>query len=288
MTLAEETNDEEERLSAAIDADDAEAAARAIDDGARIGNGGMAIYSAIANEAHSCLKMMAERVGFERIGTEGIRYALACGNPDSIRTLLAAGSPLHDVGGEPILQAAARNASNRNGMAERSLECLAVLAEADKDRIDMREDLNGHSPLHLAIGNPEAARVLLEAGANPDAPDFGGETPLHRAARIGREGSADMLLRHGADPNASDGRGVAPLHIAVTEEDRRMVMTLLSHGADPSAKTRAGMTAIDFARSRSPEIRQLVESAAERKILEDAAARKGVAQQRSERSELRI
>ena len=55
--------------------------------------------------------------------------------------------------------------------------------------------------------------LLLEAGADPDAVQRGGWTPLHSAAHIGDARTVELLLARGADPAALDdeGRSVADM-----------------------------------------------------------------------------
>lgn len=50
----------------------------------------------------------------------------------------------------------------------------------------------------------ERYRFLLEAGADVNAKDKGGHTPLHWACITGRVDVARLLLDHGADPNARE------------------------------------------------------------------------------------
>ncbi len=50
----------------------------------------------------------------------------------------------------------------------------------------------------------ERYRLLLDAGADVNAKDRGGHTPLHRACSSGRVDVARLLLDHGADPNARE------------------------------------------------------------------------------------
>jgi hypothetical protein len=56
------------------------------------------------------------------------------------------------------------------------------------------------SPLHWAImrGHPRAAQVLLECGANPNAEDGSGWTPLKSAATQNRMDLCSLLIKHGA------------------------------------------------------------------------------------------
>ncbi|MEA2705073.1 MAG: uncharacterized protein QOD63_3018 [Actinomycetota bacterium] len=57
-------------------------------------------------------------------------------------------------------------------------------------------------PLHAATAarNAEAVTLLLNAGADPDARQQGGWTPLAAARHAGQDAIADILLAHGADP----------------------------------------------------------------------------------------
>lgn len=69
--------------------------------------------------------------------------------------------------------------------------------------------------LHSAVSRLQAdvARILLEAGANPDVRQSAGWTPLHAAAMNGDLASVELLLAAGADPAATneEGRSVAEL-----------------------------------------------------------------------------
>ena len=77
---------------------------------------------------------------------------------------------------------------------------------------------DGWTPLHLAafFGHLDAARLLLDAGADVDAVSQNSlaNTPLH-AATAGRHSDvALMLIERGANPHAVDSGGYSPLQIA--------------------------------------------------------------------------
>jgi ankyrin repeat protein len=63
--------------------------------------------------------------------------------------------------------------------------------------------------LHAALAGPapEIAQSLIEAGADVNAVQQDGVTPLMEAASAGQLELVRLLLEHGADPNAKDGKG---------------------------------------------------------------------------------
>jgi cytohesin len=57
-------------------------------------------------------------------------------------------------------------------------------------------------------------RLLLEAGADPNARQEGGFMPLHAAAQNGDRESAEALLERGADASAATDDGTTPAQLA--------------------------------------------------------------------------
>ena len=93
---------------------------------------------------------------------------------------------------------------------------------------------------------------MLKEGADPNAPDENGDTPLHLAvSRCGRKFAVlDIvyaLLEHGARPNAYNPAGATPLHLAAAKTDDATVWTLLEHYADPLARDPRGQTPLHYA-----------------------------------------
>lgn len=86
-------------------------------------------------------------------------------------------------------------------------------------------------------GERDTVVRLLDAGADPNAWDEHGLTPLYLAARMGHAETVDVLLARGADPNARGKSGQTPLHGAAAQNQVEVARRLLAAGADVLALT---------------------------------------------------
>lgn len=92
--------------------------------------------------------------------------------------------------------------------------------------VNARND-EGITPLHLAL-YPEVAACLLDHGAPIQCASDNGSTPLHTQVADGEErlDVIELLLERGADRNAKDYYGLTPLDIAVKREEREIIELL--------------------------------------------------------------
>lgn len=96
--------------------------------------------------------------------------------------------------------------------------------------------------------NPTIVRLLLQAGADPNAPEDDGLLPLHQGARNSNPMVVSHLLDAGADLNARDNEGYTALHWAAAQSGNgRVVKALLDRGADPFAESNDGRTPLHSA-----------------------------------------
>jgi ankyrin repeat protein len=89
-----------------------------------------------------------------------------------------------------------------------------------------------------------AVSSLLDQGADVDARNSAGQTPLLAAAQNGHVKAMEILLSRGADVDAQDDRGRTALMVAAGADDVKMVKLLLSKGVKVNLKDESGFTAL--------------------------------------------
>jgi len=136
----------------------------------------------------------------------------------------------------------------RTGQQENAGALCALLIEAGAE-VDAPASFN-RTPLLLAAmgGHPAVARQLLAAGADLGVRDDLRMTVLHYAAYGGRGELVELLLGQGADLEAQAELAFTPLHTAAERGHTGAVEALLAHGADPQARTHDGSTPAAIAR----------------------------------------
>jgi hypothetical protein len=125
-----------------------------------------------------------------------------------------------------------------------------------------REDSGrGYSPLLWASrnGHVEAVRLILEAGADPNA-DVGDENPLRAAVWRGSLAAARLLIDHGADTQINSEDGGTLLQVAdawadkdVEDELRRWAAPVDGEEVRCRRESRSDGTELIVVEVRSPD-----------------------------------
>jgi len=104
---------------------------------------------------------------------------------------------------------------------------------------------------------------MLGKGADPNAGDAKGDTPLIIVSRIGYTEAAKTLLAFNARVDLANKLGETPLIVAVQGRHPQTVSLLLERGANPDkADHAAGYSARDYAKQdrRTAELLRLIET----------------------------
>ncbi|HVK12418.1 MAG TPA: ankyrin repeat domain-containing protein [Gemmataceae bacterium] len=217
-----------------------------------------------------------------RAGEAPLTVALDVGFDDAVLAMIDAGTNVDDVFGDIV-------ARGRTELVRRLLDrtprpnpktireallypsdlwadaglIRTLLAATGDAKKKSREPMQYIHTAALA-GHPAGLAVILDAGADPNAPSHDGSTPLRLAAQAVPGGPANyvqammalaggkpveapvaqpgtiecvkLLLARGAEVNAANAQGETALHAAVERGDVAMAKALIDAGADLHAK----------------------------------------------------
>jgi ankyrin repeat protein len=134
--------------------------------------------------------------------------------------------------------------------------CALGLADQAASMLDMDPHLvslrtaDGWTALHLAafFGQPEAARLLLDHGADPLARSENAmaNLPLHAAAAARQAEIVKMLLVAGTPPDARQQGGNTAMHSAAQNGDLATLEVLRAHDGRMDTPNDAGKTPDDL------------------------------------------
>jgi uncharacterized protein len=131
------------------------------------------------------------------------------------------------------------------------IERLRAILVGDASQAAARSD-DGFTALHLAVfaHQAAAAEILIEPGAEVNARSTGQIArvpPLGTAAFVRSVPLARLLLDAGADPDGRGDGGFAALHTAAANGDAALTRLLLDRGADRDAAADDGKRPADYA-----------------------------------------
>uniref|UniRef100_A0A0G4FM96 Uncharacterized protein n=1 Tax=Chromera velia CCMP2878 TaxID=1169474 RepID=A0A0G4FM96_9ALVE len=120
---------------------------------------------------------------------------------------------------------------------------LSLLLKVGADMDGFAENRRTALMQAVVVGSLEAVRMLVDAGASLEVPNFKGLRALHIACHRQEPQTVRFLVDRGADVNAETEFGERPLHITA-EGQPELAAFLLTHGAEVDAKHAAGCTAL--------------------------------------------
>jgi len=145
------------------------------------------------------------------------------------------------------------------------------------------------APLSLAAreGDPEVVQLLLDAGADLEARDACGRTPLMNACTGGFPEVAELLLEAGVDPVAKGEDGETAILCAAESGARVLVELLAARVGEPEGREALNVCAehdlTEEQRNRDSRVRRLFEAASRGKLAAvDKLLAEGVAPDASE------
>ena len=129
-------------------------------------------------------------------------------------------------------------------------------ANADSHLPDCKANSNCLLSLGLKWTTLTAAEVqlMIDYGADVNATDDDGETPLYDAALIGNAEVISILVRAGADVNTTHDNGYTLLHGAAIFGNAEVIPALVKAGADVNARANLGETPLHNAMRQVAEM----------------------------------
>ena len=249
-----------------------------------------ALHRAACRNQHACMRLLLERGADVRVrdfpdNAYPLHVAAAVADLATVKLLVEAGSDVvgegddYEVGvlgwatcfrrvREDIAAYLLDHGARLNiwcAIALDRAEDVRALIARDPSLLDARMTRNQHrrTPLHHAAAKnrPSVVQLLLDLGADPNATDATGATPLTTATQenagpdivsmlaeagakldfltavnLKRYDLAERMLRDDPLRIGPDGRDTVALHLAVNRRNHEAIRWLIDHGVDVNAK----------------------------------------------------
>jgi len=223
------------------------------------------MYEKCGEDGRPCTLCVRGKNPWNRDGKISLWLASELGCDVNVRRSLANGGKTNRRNGSgktPLCWAASR------GFVD-TMRILIGQGNADVN-LPASKGERSFTPLHYATekGHTRAVELLISFGADLNAGERSGWTPLHTAGyncskgyelfegkpfcyECGHVLVVERLLEAGANVDIQSAKGRTPLHQACLFNQTEIVKVLLDHGANPRVKDKEGMTPKDLARGRS-------------------------------------
>lgn len=124
-----------------------------------------------------------------------------------------------------------------------------ALNEPGTQIINTKDYTTGQSALHIVVTRRDLTWIqfLIAKGANVNARDNKGMTPLVQACELGFIEGVDELIKSGARVEDANNTGETPLISAVHRRDLTLVRLLIKAGANADRPDNSGRSARDYA-----------------------------------------
>lgn len=190
----------------------------------------------------------------------GTPLGVAIGNGDKemVKFLIEHGADIFSqdgVFGAPLHQACLY--SNNPAEVMKEIALLLINSGADLEARDYR----GSTPLNLVLennGDIELAKLFIERGANVNSKNNEGNTPLQFVLFPAKKAALELLIKNSADVNIKNNDGWTPLMRAAIfppTNGEEIVKLLLTAGADVNVRNNKGdtvLTILEELKSRFP------------------------------------
>lgn len=115
--------------------------------------------------------------------------------------------------------------------------------------VNARDVTSGETALHIVVARRDLTWIdfLAAKGANVNARNGRGVTPLQLAVGMGFVEGVELLLAKGARTDEANAAGETPLISAVHRRDTGLMRLLLKAGASPDRADNSGRSARDYA-----------------------------------------
>lgn len=177
-------------------------------------------------------------------GNTLLHWALMTNNEKMVRFLLKNGA-------NPSIRNRTRITPFYIAAQKGNVVAMDMMLKKEETNKEVMSNIYNWTTLHTAVREcwKDATRFLLKKGADINAKNAVGKTPLHIAAGKWHVGMLQELLKCKPDLNVQDSNGNTPLHDAVLSNtvSIQTLKMLLAKGANPMIRNGAGLTPLQLA-----------------------------------------